>query len=90
MSYNDNSEQGTPMGEELHKQINRILAQLGEHFDSVQIIATRHNPSDGSTQTMERGVGNYFARMASVQSWYEYNLERNRDGAREGMGGDEG
>ena len=50
-----------------HKIIERALQQLGEHFSSVQIVAT---VEDGESTTMfHDGVGNYYARYGSVKEW---------------------
>ena len=45
------------------KLIDQALQLLGEHFDSVQILATRHESAthDG-TINIAKGVGNWFAR----------------------------
>lgn len=41
--------------------VEKALHLLGEHFEAVQILATR--TIEGSTHTMFRGTGNWHARM---------------------------
>ena len=44
--------------------------QLGEHFDTVQIVATRHEQGlEGGTISVTWGCGNGYARCGSVRSW---------------------
>lgn len=47
--------------------LDRILAQLSEHFDSVQIFATRHNGDH--TLSAQRGTGNWYSRYGAVREW---------------------
>lgn len=47
----------------------RAVAQLSEHFDTVQIIATRHDPKNDCTIVARKGVGNWHARFGSVREW---------------------
>lgn len=56
--------------------VKRHLAQLSEHFDAVQIFATRYNANklegfdeDGLTTRINVGTGNYFARYGHVAYW---------------------
>lgn len=45
-------------------------AELGEYFDTVQIIVTRHEPTiEGGTIKAHGSAGNYFGRLGSVRSW---------------------
>ena len=44
-------------------RVNKALEELGEHFDSVHIFATRHESGEsGGTININKGVGNWFAR----------------------------
>jgi len=63
--------------------LDRVLAQLTEQFDSVQIIATRHRGAGVGEQTwlMHRGTGNWYARYGAVREW----LAREDEGARDAM-----
>lgn len=50
--------------------IQKTAQSLGEHFDSVQIFATKHEPGvDDGTTHFYSGVGNYFARVGHVKDW---------------------
>jgi len=51
------------------KIIEQHLCQLGEHFDSVQIFATRHDPEAGGTVNAQMGSGNWFTRYGQVREW---------------------
>lgn len=42
--------------------LDKMLAQLGEHFDSVQILTSRRHPQNTATQAITRGVGDWYAR----------------------------
>jgi hypothetical protein len=48
--------------------VDRHVAALMEHFDSVQIFVTRRNP-DGGTRTLHTGDGNWFARYGQARLW---------------------
>jgi hypothetical protein len=50
--------------------VKKACLSLGEHFDSVHIFATRHEPAtlDG-TVTVAYGSGNWFARYGQIQEW---------------------
>ena len=50
------------------KVLDSHIAQLAEHFDSVQVVVTSHCPQTG-TSTYGAGSGNYYARLASVDNW---------------------
>jgi len=63
--------------------VRQHAEQLGEHFDSVQIFATRHEPGSlGGTVTVHLGVGNYYARYGQVCEWMVKQDEWTRVGAR--------
>ena len=48
--------------------LERHCADIGEHFDTVQIFATRFDPEVG-TSNASYGSGNWFARRGQVQDW---------------------
>lgn len=50
------------------KQLQDRVAQLMEHFDSVTIFATRHDPLEG-TRSVIAGDGSWFARAGQVREW---------------------
>lgn len=65
------------------KLIEHHAAILSEHFDTVEIITTRHQPNTGDkdengTVMCNSGTGNYFARYGSVKEWLLRNDERSR------------
>lgn len=50
--------------------LQKHVDALGEHFDSVQIFCTRHDPAraDG-TVAVQLGVGNWYARYGHITDW---------------------
>jgi len=56
---------------QLRKVLEAKTAELMEHFDTVQIVVTRHNRQDETTDMMSRGRGNLYARYSSVEAWLE-------------------
>lgn len=48
--------------------IQSHIAQMAEHFDTVQVIVTRYCPQSGTTMN-GLGEGNYYARIASAEAW---------------------
>ncbi len=56
---------------QLHKVLEAKTAELMEHFDTVQIVVTRHNRLDETTEMMSKGRGNLYARFSSVEAWLE-------------------
>lgn len=71
--------------DELEARHMRILdahaAGLMEHFDSVQIIATKR--LGGSTVNAASGGGNFYARYGSVREWLIRQDEMVRENVRE-------
>lgn len=63
--------------------VKKVADQLGEHFDSVQIFATRHESGslDG-TISVHVGVGNWFARYGQISEWMVKSDEWTRMKAR--------
>lgn len=60
-------------------RIVKAAEALGEHFDSVQIFASRKDgPSRDGTLELAHGVGNYFARYGQVRCWLEEQDEKTR------------
>lgn len=62
------------------RELARHAAQLGEHFDSVRIFATR--TQDGKTFAVSTGSGNWHAQYGTVREWMLQQDERARDTAR--------
>lgn len=60
-------------------RIKKALAELSEHFDTVQIFATIHDNGElGGTRFFRQGTGCSFARAGFIAHW----LEMEREGAR--------
>jgi hypothetical protein len=68
-------------GDHEEQLIDAALKTLSEHFDGVQIFATRYE-SDGNTLNIARGHGNFFARYGHVQEWVIGQEELQRARAR--------
>lgn len=58
--------------------IDRHLSHLFEHFDNVQIFASRVDEK-GRTVTITRGIGNFCARRGQVRDWMLAYDELERD-----------
>lgn len=57
-----------PIADEV--RVARALRELGEHFDTVQIFATRHESGEeNGTVHVSLGLGNWYARFGQVQMW---------------------
>jgi hypothetical protein len=58
-------------------RIKNAVEQLGEHFDAVQVFATRHEHGiEDGTLSFRYGSGNFYARIGQVSEWLE---EMNED-----------
>lgn len=55
--------------EEKKLYLAKIAAEVGEHFDCVQILA--HDSDSESFTTFEAGVGSLFARQYHAMRWTE-------------------
>lgn len=56
---------------------------LGEHFDTVHVFATRHDPAEkDGTVVCDEGVGNWYARQGQIEEWVEFQKEQIRIAAR--------
>jgi hypothetical protein len=56
--------------DEKQAHLERVAADLGEHFDCVQVLA--HDSDTDSYQTFEAGSGSLFARMYQAMQWSEH------------------
>jgi hypothetical protein len=52
------------------KILESAMNILCEHYDSVQIFVTRHEPvTENGTVEFDCGIGNYFARIGQINMW---------------------
>ena len=56
-----------PDRDEDFRVLQSHVAQLAEHFDTVQVFVTKHT-CDG-TNLGTRGEGNWFARFGQIKAW---------------------
>ena len=61
-----------------HEQMAGILqdvaSRLGEHFDTVQILATSHD--ERGTFGLKAGVGNWYARQGQAREFIQQETAR--------------
>ena len=51
-------------------QVNKLVAELGEHYDTVQVFVTRHESGEQrGTVHAEAGLGNWYARYGQIKEW---------------------
>ncbi len=64
------------------KRLKAALDSLSEHFDAVQIFATRQESSLGGVVRCSEGVGNWYARYGQIRCWllHQEALEARHDG----------
>lgn len=73
-------------GDRDQELLRRAAEPLGEHFDTVHIFATRHDPAvRGGTVVTSYGLGNYLARLGQIELWLERQKEIERMEARAAM-----
>ncbi len=48
--------------------VKLVCEKLGEHFDTVQVFATRFDGEIG-TVNVQWGAGNWFARRGQISDW---------------------
>jgi hypothetical protein len=59
-------------------KVQKAVDELGEHFDTVQILVTRHESTKGGTINVALGTGNWHARYGQVRTWLVAQDERTR------------
>lgn len=60
--------------------VDKVVEQLGEHFDTVQIFVTCHESGEeGGTVSCINGSGNYYARVGLVNEWLTKEDEKTRE-----------
>jgi hypothetical protein len=63
-------------------KVKAAASALGEHFDAVQIFATRHEAGElNGTVRVDFGVGNWFARFGHVVHWLQRERRANENEA---------
>lgn len=62
---------------EMFAILEKHAAHLMEHFDAVQIVATRSSEDEGSA-FLECGMGNHFTRRGLVEEWLLREKEKSR------------
>jgi hypothetical protein len=55
--------------QEKQDYLEKVAADLGEHFDCIQILA--HDSDTDSYSTFEAGSGSLFARLFQAMRWAE-------------------
>lgn len=70
--------------EEEADRLEKAINVLSEHYDTVQIFCTRHEPSiaDG-TLSFTAGIGNFYARIGQVAFWMDEQSNRSMDQGQE-------
>lgn len=60
-------------------RVKKATEALGEHFDSVHIFCTRHEPgTEDGTVNISWSAGNWFARYGQIKEWIIKAEERTR------------
>lgn len=62
-------------------RVAQAAKELGEHFDSVTILCSRHEGSRG-TRTVAKGAGNWHTQFGIVREWLINHEEDIREAAR--------
>jgi hypothetical protein len=58
------------MTEQQLSPLKKAIHDLGEHFESVQIFVSTHQPAEvGRTVHASAGVGNWYARYGQIREW---------------------
>lgn len=61
------------------KMLEKHLAELSEHFDSVHIFVTRHEQGESNgTINANMGTGNWFTRYGQILEWQVRQDENSR------------
>jgi hypothetical protein len=73
--------------EDASKIIHKHLSFMSEHFDTVQIFVTHHNPTtdEYGTMNISIGTGNWIARYGQVKDWINRIEEAARHEKRKSM-----
>ena len=52
-----------------YERVKRACSLLIEHFDAVQIFASRDTGTDEGTLGIHHGAGNWYTRRGQVEDW---------------------
>lgn len=63
------------------EMLRKHAGMLSEHFETVQIFATKLVP-DGGTITVSQGSGNWYARYGQIKEWCVKQDETTRKNVR--------
>lgn len=64
------------------ERLRKVADSLMEHFDAVQVFATRHDTAIDATVSVNWGRGNWHARRNLVRLWGERQDEQDREEVR--------
>lgn len=53
------------------KLVEKAAAELGEHFDAVEILVSHPAADGGGWECVKRGAGNYYARLSMAQEFID-------------------
>lgn len=66
------------------ERVKRAVETLGEHFDSVHIFVTKHEPEvEDGTVNISWSAGNWFTRYGQILEWLIKADERSRKHVRD-------
>lgn len=72
-----------PSKEEDEAIVRHHVQQLVEHFDTVQIMVSRHMPAEkDGTVAVTQGAGNWYARRGQARDFLMHGDENVREHAR--------
>ena len=67
------------MTEQQLSPLKKAIHDLGEHFESVQIFVSTHQPAEvGRTVHASAGVGNWYSRYGQIREWIIRTEEETR------------
>lgn len=56
-------------------RVDAAIKELSEYLDTVQIFCTRYENNEIGTVSIQKGVGNWFARTGQIAEWAVKNDE---------------
>ena len=71
------------MTEQHLSPLKKAIHDLGEHFESVHIFVSTHQPAEvGGTVHASAGVGNWYSRYGQIREWIIRTEEETRRSVR--------